>query len=160
MGRWAPQEVLPSPSPGAVIPCNDTGWGLAVQNTALENTDVVDRELQRVQQHGQQPLCWASRLREGTCPPLLTVFKSPAEALCPVLGFPVQKGIDLHKQTQWRDTNTKLVIKGWSTGCMREEKAKEEPSSMCAGKAELLFREVPDGKRAASRLKSAQEILS
>lgn len=113
-----------------------------------------------LQQHGQQPLSCASGLREGTCPPLLTIFKSPAEALCPVLGSPVQKGTDLHKQVWWRDTNIKVVIKGWSTGCRREEKAKEAPSSRHAGKSEGLFREVPGGKRGANRLKSAREILS
>lgn len=32
-------------------------------------------------QHSQQPLSCSSRLRDGTCPPLLTLFKSPAEAL-------------------------------------------------------------------------------
>lgn len=35
LGQWAPQEVLPSPGIGTVIPFNDTGCGLAVQNTAL-----------------------------------------------------------------------------------------------------------------------------
>lgn len=31
-------------------------------------------------------------------------------------------------QVQRRDTNTKAVIKGWSTGCTRGEQAKEAPS--------------------------------
>lgn len=35
-----------------------------------------------LQQHGQQPLSCVSGLGEGTCPPLLTIFKSPAKALC------------------------------------------------------------------------------
>lgn len=55
--------------------------------------------------------------------------------------------------------NIKAVIKGWSTGCTREEKAKEAPCR-CAGMSEGLFREVPGGKRGANRVKSAQEILS
>lgn len=157
-GLWAPQGVLPSPGLGTVITCNDPAWGVAVQNTALGNTGVVDRELQRVQQHPLSGSMASSPSavpgpREGTCPPLVTVFKSPAEALCPGLGSLVQS---LHKSSGGTPTS-----RLWSrAGAQDAREKRRQRRHFPAGKSELLHWEVPHGKRGANRLKSAQEVLS
>lgn len=150
MGWWAPQEVLPSPVPRTVIPCNDPGWGLAVQNT-----DVVDRELQRVQQHPLAAQPAAPQLFQQAQGWDLSSSAHPVPSWS-TLSSPVQKGIEPCKSRGGTPT-PKLWSRAGAQDAWEESRQRRH---LPAAKSELLFRELPSGKRGACRPQPAQEGLS